>query len=76
MPHAVSSSPTGLQALILRGPDAFLTTFTSLPEECPKALLPITNRPMVFYPMTWCYSMGVAGKSVGGVLYVSTPSMV
>jgi len=58
MPHATLPSP-GFQALILCGPGASLTTFTSSPKDIPKALLPIANRPMVWYPLEWCYRMGV-----------------
>lgn len=50
---------SGFQAVILCGPGASLNTFTSNPKEIPKALLPIANRPMVWYPLDWCYRMGV-----------------
>ncbi|KAF2652937.1 hypothetical protein K491DRAFT_603859 [Lophiostoma macrostomum CBS 122681] len=66
MPHATLPSP-GFQALILCGPGASFTTFTSTPQDIPKALLPIANRPMVWYPLEWCYRMGVTGPT-----YVST----
>ncbi|CAI6098680.1 unnamed protein product [Clonostachys chloroleuca] len=59
MPHAVSMASTGLQALILCGPGSSFPTFTSNPDEHPKALLPIANRPMVWYPIDFCYRMGV-----------------
>ncbi|KAH6885751.1 nucleotide-diphospho-sugar transferase [Thelonectria olida] len=59
MPHAVSMPATGLQALILCGPGSSFPTFTSNPDENPKALLPIANRPMVWYPIDFCYRMGV-----------------
>jgi len=59
MPHATSLPATGFQALILCGPGASFSTFTSTPREIPKALLPIANRPMVWYPLEWCYRMGV-----------------
>jgi hypothetical protein len=52
----------GFQALILCGPGLSFNTFTSNPDECPKALIPIANRPMVWYPMEWCYRMGVTSK--------------
>ncbi|KAI1106390.1 hypothetical protein F4804DRAFT_41778 [Jackrogersella minutella] len=55
MPHAV----TGLQALILCGPGSSFPTFTSNPDENPKALLPIANRPMVWYPIDFCYRTGI-----------------
>ncbi|KIW04778.1 uncharacterized protein PV09_03967 [Verruconis gallopava] len=58
MPHATLPSP-GFQALILCGPGASLDTFTSNLEEFPKALVPIANRPMVWYPIEWCSRMGV-----------------
>ncbi|KAI9721812.1 MAG: hypothetical protein M1812_002148 [Candelaria pacifica] len=59
MPHAQSMPSPGFQALILCGPGVSLNTFTSSPEEFPKALIPIANRPMVWYPLDWCYRMGV-----------------
>ncbi|KAA6406603.1 MAG: eukaryotic translation initiation factor subunit eIF2B [Lasallia pustulata] len=59
MPHAQPMPPTGFQALILCGPGVSLNTFTSSPEEFPKALIPIANRPMIWYPLDWCYRMGI-----------------
>ncbi|KAI0972816.1 nucleotide-diphospho-sugar transferase [Xylaria arbuscula] len=59
MPHAVSMPATGLQALILCGPGSSFPTFTTNPDENPKALLPIANRPMVWYPIDFCYRTGV-----------------
>lgn len=58
MPHATVPSP-GLQALILCGPGVSLNTFTSNPKDLPKALIPIANRPMVWYPLDWCHRMGI-----------------
>ncbi|ATY63537.1 eukaryotic translation initiation factor [Cordyceps militaris] len=60
MPHQVSNASTGLQALILCGPGSSFPTFTSNPDENPKALLPIANRPMVWYPIDLCYRTGVS----------------
>ncbi|KEY69706.1 hypothetical protein S7711_03192 [Stachybotrys chartarum IBT 7711] len=59
MPHAVSMPSPGLQALILCGPGSSFPTFTSNPDENPKALLPIANRPMVWYSIDFCYRMGI-----------------
>ncbi|KAL3467563.1 nucleotide-diphospho-sugar transferase [Aspergillus heterothallicus] len=59
MPHSVPVPPTGFQALILCGPGVSLNTFTSNPEEFPKALIPVANRPMVYYPLDWCYRQGI-----------------
>ncbi|OLN95236.1 Translation initiation factor eIF-2B subunit gamma [Colletotrichum chlorophyti] len=59
MPHAVSMPSPGLQALVLCGPGSSFPTFTSNPDENPKALLPIANRPMVWYPIDFCYRMGI-----------------
>ncbi|KAI9878646.1 MAG: hypothetical protein M1830_000317 [Pleopsidium flavum] len=59
MPHAQPAPSPGFQALILCGPGVSLNTFTSSPEEFPKALVPIANRPMLWYPLDWCYRMGV-----------------
>lgn len=62
MPHATLPSP-GFQAVILCGPGASLDTFTSNLEEFPKALVPIANKPMVWYPIEWCSRMGITGIS-------------
>ena len=59
MPHAVFVPNSGLQAVILCGPGVSLNTFTSKPEVLPKALVPIANRPMIWYPLEWCYRMGI-----------------
>jgi translation initiation factor eIF-2B subunit gamma len=59
MPHALPVPYTGFQALILCGPGASLSTFTAKPEDFPKALVPIANRPMMWYPLDWCYRMGI-----------------
>ena len=59
MPHAVSMPHSGFQALILCGPGIGLSTFTSVPSEYPKALVEVSNRPMVWYVLDWCYRMGV-----------------
>ncbi|MCJ1483259.1 hypothetical protein MMC06_003426 [Schaereria dolodes] len=50
----------GFQAFILCGPGVSLNTFTATPEEFPKALIPIANRPMMWYPLDWCYRMGIS----------------
>lgn len=62
MPHAVAMPSTGLKALVLCGPGSSFPTFTSNPDENPKALLPIANRPMVWYPIDFCYRMGITGE--------------
>ncbi|KAI1842557.1 hypothetical protein JX266_011311 [Neoarthrinium moseri] len=59
MPHAVSMPSPGLQAIILCGPGSSFPTFTANPDENPKALLPIANRPMVWYPIDFCYRTGI-----------------
>lgn len=59
MPHAVNMPNTGFQALILCGPGIGLNTFTSVPNEFPKALVEIANRPMVWYVLDWCYRAGI-----------------
>ncbi|GAB7351777.1 hypothetical protein MBLNU459_g2352t1 [Dothideomycetes sp. NU459] len=63
MPHATLPY-SGFQAVILCGPGLSLNTFTSNPKEYPKALVPIANRPMVWYPLDWCYRMGVTACDV------------
>ncbi|KAK4166698.1 hypothetical protein QBC43DRAFT_313152 [Cladorrhinum sp. PSN259] len=59
MPQAVTIAAPGLQALILCGPGSSFPTFTANPDENPKALLPIANRPMVWYPLELCYRAGI-----------------
>lgn len=63
MPHAVSMASPGLQALILCGPGSSFPTFTANPDENPKALLPIANRPMVWYPIDFCYRTGITSNA-------------
>jgi translation initiation factor eIF-2B subunit gamma len=62
MPHMFSMPQSGFQALILCGLGIGLSTFTSIPDEYPKALVSVANRPMVWYVLDWCYRMGVTSK--------------
>lgn len=64
MPHAVIGAQTGFKALILCGPGIGLNTFTNTPQEYPKALVPIANRPMIWYVLDWCYRMGVTDITI------------
>lgn len=64
MPHALGMPSPGFQAVILCGPGVSLTTFTANPEDFPKALIPIANRPMIWYPLDWCYRMAITSKRV------------
>ncbi|RAK98445.1 translation initiation factor eIF2B subunit gamma [Aspergillus ibericus CBS 121593] len=59
MPPSAPVPATGFQALILCGPGVSLNTFTSNPEEYPKSLVPVANRPMVFYPIDFCKRSGI-----------------
>ncbi|OQD61781.1 hypothetical protein PENPOL_c015G10634 [Penicillium polonicum] len=56
MPH---TGPMDFQALILCGPGGSLNTFTSRPEEYPKCLIQVANRPMVFYAIDFCRRSGI-----------------
>lgn len=58
------SPATGFQALILCGPGLSLNTFTSQPEDFPKALIPVANRPMIWYPLEWCSRMGITSRFI------------
>ncbi|KAK4951241.1 Translation initiation factor eIF-2B subunit gamma [Elasticomyces elasticus] len=60
MPHATHPPLPSLQALILCGPGLSLNTFTSNPAQSPKCLLPIANRPMLWYPLSYCHAMGIS----------------
>ncbi|EPE33137.1 Nucleotide-diphospho-sugar transferase [Glarea lozoyensis ATCC 20868] len=64
MPHASypDIAPPGLQAIILCGPGSSFPTFTV--GETPKALLPVANRPMVWYPIDFCYRMGITNITI------------
>ncbi|KAJ5835880.1 hypothetical protein N7447_001906 [Penicillium robsamsonii] len=53
------AGPMNFQALILCGPGSSLNTFTSRPEEYPKCLMQVANRPMVFYTIDFCRRSGV-----------------
>lgn len=60
---AMSPSLTlGFQALILCGPGVSLNTFTSKPDDFPKCLIQVANRPMVYYPIEFCRRTGITGK--------------
>ncbi|KAK5697506.1 Translation initiation factor eIF-2B subunit gamma [Elasticomyces elasticus] len=59
MPHSTQPPLPSLQALILCGPGLSLNTFTSNPTQSPKCLLPIANRPMLWYPLSYCHAMGI-----------------
>ena len=59
-----------LQVLIFCGPGLSFNTFTSAPEEFPKALIPIANRPMIWYPLDWCHRMSIFSESCGFCLFV------
>ncbi|CAG8961157.1 hypothetical protein HYFRA_00002700 [Hymenoscyphus fraxineus] len=64
MPHALPMPSPGLQAIILCGPGSSFPTFTANPDQNPKALIPIANRPMVWYPIDFCYRMGVTSVTL------------
>ncbi|KAJ5378497.1 eukaryotic translation initiation factor subunit eIF2B-gamma [Penicillium cosmopolitanum] len=49
----------GFQALVLCGPGVSLT-LASKPEELPKALINVANRPLVFYVLDWLKRSGVS----------------
>ncbi|KAB8527791.1 hypothetical protein FH972_025443 [Carpinus fangiana] len=63
MPHA-TMPPTGFQVFILCGPGESLNPFNSNPKDFPKALIPIANRPMVWYPLDWCHRMGISALAL------------
>ena len=66
----------GFQAIILCGPGVSLNTFTANPEDFPKALVPIANRPMVWYPLDLCYRMGITSKYRLFIYFVLVPSIM
>ncbi len=38
-------------------------------EPCPKALLPVANRPMLDFPLTWLEQSGIIGMFSGLIFY-------
>ncbi|KAL8819680.1 MAG: hypothetical protein Q9191_007680, partial [Dirinaria sp. TL-2023a] len=68
MPHATAIPRSlGLQALVLCGPGINLEVLTA---DEPKALLPIANRPMLWYAVDWCHRAGITD-----VTLVTPPSL-
>lgn len=49
------------QAIILCGPGTELTPLVS--PYLTKALLPIANKPMLYYSLEWCQRAGISCKS-------------
>ncbi|KAJ5676520.1 eukaryotic translation initiation factor subunit eIF2B-gamma [Penicillium maclennaniae] len=60
MPQSIPVPSTGFQALILCGPGVSLNTFTANPEEHPKCLVPVANRPMVYYAIDFLRRSGIS----------------
>lgn len=48
----------GFQVVILCGSGASLYPFTQT-DDLPKALLPVANRPMIYYSLDYCEKAGV-----------------
>ena len=61
-PSAVVPS-VGIQALVLCGPGVSLNTFTTN-EEYPKALIPLANRPLIYYQLSWLKKSGITGRGI------------
>jgi translation initiation factor eIF-2B subunit gamma len=53
----------GLQAIILCGPGTSLYPFSKA-DDAPKALLPIANVPMIYYPLEWCQKATVRSITI------------
>lgn len=51
--------PTEFQAVIITEDEA--DRFYALTEDKPKALLPIANKPMIYYPLTYLENAGFKG---------------
>lgn len=54
------SQVTDLQAIILCGSGHRLNPLVD-EEKLPKCMLPIANRPMLYYPLTWLLQAGING---------------
>src|ERR1700710_466449 len=76
MPHALSMPAPGFQAIILCGPGSSFPTFTANPDENPKALIPIANRPMVWYPIDFCYLIALTSKSNFFIFFHIGPNLI
>ncbi|KAJ5286591.1 eukaryotic translation initiation factor subunit eIF2B-gamma [Penicillium angulare] len=59
MAPSIPVPQSGFQAIILCGPGVSLNTFTANPEEYPKCLIPVGNRVMLYYPMTYALRAGI-----------------
>lgn len=49
-----------IQAVVLCGPGHRLITLVD-EEKMPKCMLPIANRPMLYYPLNWLHRSGIHG---------------
>lgn len=54
------SQVTDLQAIVLCGSGHRLNPLVD-EEKLPKCMLPIANRPMLYYPLTWLLQAGING---------------
>ena len=63
MTRADRAKLTDFQAVILCGPGHQLHSFVDN-ELLPKAMLPVANRPMIFYPLTWLAQSGFQGTNI------------
>ncbi|KAJ5167498.1 uncharacterized protein N7482_006279 [Penicillium canariense] len=60
----------GIQALILCGPGVSLNTFTAN-EEFLKALIPLANRPLIYFQLSWLKKSGITD-----ITLITPPSTV
>lgn len=61
----------GIQALILCGSGVSLNTFTTN-EEYPKALIPLANRPLIYYQLSWLKKSGITGINLCHFIFLYT----
>lgn len=57
-----------LQAVVLVGPGHRLHPFVD-DQSIPKALLPVANRPMIYFIISWLVQHGIQGRNYTVIIF-------